>query len=68
VLSRITYATTTYIVPLKKWVKDAKTKAISPTAGVEVADAKPKTKYKAYTEVNYNVSKMLPPRPSPDFA
>jgi hypothetical protein len=66
-LTRKTYTTTTYIAPLKKRVKDAKTIAISPTAGVEVANAKPKTRRKACTDVNYNVSRMLPPRPGPDF-
>jgi len=66
-LSRITYTTATYTAPLKKQVKDVKTKAISPTAGVEAANIKPKTKRKARIEVNYNVSKILPPRPGPDF-
>jgi len=66
-LSRITHTTVTYIAPLKKQAKDAKTKAISPIAGVKAANVKPKTKCKARTEVNCNISKMLPPRPSPDF-
>ena len=67
-LSRITRATATRIVPPKKQAKDAKTKAISPMAGVKAANAKPKTKRKACTEVNHNVSRMLSPGPSPDFA
>jgi hypothetical protein len=66
-LIRKTRATITYIVPLKKRVKDAKTIAISPTAGVEVANAKPKTRRKAYTDINRNISRILPPRPGPDF-
>jgi hypothetical protein len=66
-LTRKTRATATYIVPLKKRVKDAKTIAISPTAGIEVANAKPKTRRKARIDINRNVSRILPPRPSPDF-
>jgi len=66
-LSRITYTTATYIALLKKRAKDAKTKAISPIAGTEAANIKPKTKRKARTDVNYNVSRMLPPGSSPDF-
>ena len=66
-LSRTTYTTATYIAPLKKQAKDAKTKAISPTAGVEAANAKPKTKRKARTDVNRNIGRMLSPRPGPDF-
>ena len=67
VLSRITYTTITYIVLLKKRAKDAKTKAISPIAGVKVANIKLKTKRKARIEVNYNISKILPPKLSLDF-
>jgi hypothetical protein len=66
--TRKTYATATRIAPLKKWAKDAKTIAISPTAGVEIANVKPKTRRKARTDVNYNVGRMLPPRPGLDFA
>jgi hypothetical protein len=66
-LTRKTYATVTRAAPLKKRAKDAKTIAISPTAGVEVANVKPKTRRKARTDVNRNVSRILPPRPSPDF-
>jgi hypothetical protein len=66
-LTRKTRTTITCIAPLKKRVKDAKTIAISPTAGVEVADAKPKPRRKARTDVNRNVGRMLPPRPGPDF-
>jgi hypothetical protein len=66
-LTRKTYATVTRAAPLKKRAKDAKTIATSPTAGVEVADAKPKTRRKARTDVNRNVSRMLPPGPGPDF-
>ena len=66
-LSRITYTIATYIAPLKKRIKDAKTKAISPTAGIEVANAKPKTKRKARIDVNRNVGRILPLRPGPDF-
>ena len=36
-------------------------------AGVKAANIKPKTKRKVRTEVNYNVSRILSPRPSPDF-
>jgi hypothetical protein len=68
VLTRKTCATITRAVPLKKRVKDAKTIAISPTAGVEVANAKPKTRRKARTDVDCNVSRILPPGPGPDFA
>jgi len=66
-LSRTTCATVTRIAPLKKRAKDAKTKAISPMASAEAANTKPKTKRKACTEVNYNVSRMLPSGPGPDF-
>jgi hypothetical protein len=66
-LTRKTRATITRIAPLKKRAKDAKTIAISPTAGIEVANIKPKTRRKACTDVNRNVSRMLPPGPSPDF-
>jgi hypothetical protein len=66
--TRKTYTTATYTAPPKKRAKDAKTIAISPTAGVEAANAKPKTRRKARTDVNCNVSRILPPRPSPDFA
>ena len=68
VLTRKTRATITRVAPLKKRAKDAKTIAISPMAGVEVANTKPKTRRKARTDVNRNVSRMLPPRPSLDFA
>jgi hypothetical protein len=66
-LTRKTRATVTCIAPLKKQAKDAKTIAISPTAGIEVANAKPKTRRKARTDVDRNVSRMLPPGPSLDF-
>jgi hypothetical protein len=66
-LTRKTRTTITRAAPPKKRVKDAKTIAISPIAGVEVANAKPKPRRKARTDVNYNVSRMLPPRPSLDF-
>jgi len=66
-LTRKTRTTATYVAPPKKRAKDAKTIAISPIAGIEAANAKPKTRRKACTDVNYNVSRMLPPRPSPDF-
>ncbi len=36
-------------------------------AGVEVANVKPKTRRKACTDVDCNVSRILPPRPSLDF-
>ena len=67
VLTRKTYTTITRIVPLKKQVKDAKTIAISPIASIEVDNIKPKTRYRARTVINCNVSRMLPPRPSLDF-
>ena len=66
-LTRKTRATTTYIAPPKKRAKDAKTIAISPTASVEVANIKPKTRRKARTDINYNVSRILPPGPGLDF-
>ena len=66
-LTRKTRATITYIAPLKKRAKDAKTIAISPIAGAEVANVKPKTRRRARTDVNRNVSRMLPPGPGPDF-
>ena len=66
-LTRKTRATVTYVVPPKKRAKDAKTIAISPMAGVEVANVKPKTRRKACTDVDCNVSRILPPRPGPDF-
>ena len=66
--TRKTRATVTRIVPPKKWAKDAKTIAISPIAGAEAANVKPKTRRRARTDVNRNVGRMLPPRPGPDFA
>jgi len=66
-LTRKTYTTITRIAPPKKRAKDAKTIAISPTAGVEAANAKPKTRRKACTDVNCNVGRILPPRPGLDF-
>ena len=66
-LSRKTRGTVTYIVLTKKQVKETKSKAISATASVEVGNIKPKSKRKGRTEVNYNVSRMLPPRPRLDF-
>ena len=66
--SRTTRATITYAAPLKKRAKDAKTNAISPTASVEAANIKPKPKRKPRTEVDCNISRILPPRPGPDFA
>ena len=46
----------------------AKTTALSPMAGAEAANAKPKPRRKARTDVNRNVGRILPPRPGPDFA
>jgi hypothetical protein len=66
--TRKTRATVICAVPPKKRAKDAKTIATSPMAGIEIADAKPKTRRKARTDVNRNVSRMLPPGPGPDFA
>ena len=66
-LTRKTRTTITYIAPLTKRVKDAKTRAIRPIASIEVANIKPKTRRRAHTDVNYNISRILPPRPSPDF-
>ena len=65
--TRKTRTTATYIAPLKKRVKDAKTTTISPMAGAEAANIKPKTRRRARTDVNRNISRILPPRPSPDF-
>ena len=65
--SRKTYSTATYIAPTKKRAKETKSKAISATAGVEVGNTKPKSKRKGRTEVNCNVSRILPPRPGLDF-
>ena len=66
-LTRKTRATAPYIAPLKRQVKDAKTIAISPTAGIEAANVKPKTRRKARIDINHNLSRILPPRPSLDF-
>ena len=65
--TRKTRATATRAAPPKKRAKDAKTTATSPTAGAEAADAKPKTRHRARTDVNRNVGRMLPPGPGPDF-
>jgi hypothetical protein len=62
-----TRTTITYIVLLKKRVMDAKTIAISPIASIEVANIKPKTRRRTYIDINYNISRILPLKPSLDF-
>jgi len=66
-LTRKTRTTVTCTAPPKKRAKDAKTIAISPMAGAEAANTKPKTRRKARTDVNCNVGRILPPGPGLDF-